>query len=163
MVIATPGRLKDILARNMLKEFSPSVVILDEADEMLDMGFLDDINEIFSYLPSDRQTLLFSATMPPLIKKLAERILINPEFISITKDETTNIDIEQKYYVIDENERDDAIIRLLDSRPRPNVLSSVVLKKRSTVLPTFFRCRLQCQGSSRGHGAAPARTGHQRA
>lgn len=115
VVIATPGRLKDILARNMLKEFSPSVVILDEADEMLDMGFLDDINEIFSYLPSDRQTLLFSATMPPPIKKLAERILINPEFISITKEETTNVDIEQKYYVIDENERDDAIIRLLDS------------------------------------------------
>jgi len=115
VVIATPGRLKDILARDMLKDFAPSTVILDEADEMLDMGFLDDINEIFSYLPSDRQTLLFSATMPPPIKKLAERILVNPEFITITRDETTNVDIEQKYYVIDENERDDAIIRLLDS------------------------------------------------
>ncbi len=115
VVIATPGRLKDILARDMLKDFAPSTVILDEADEMLDMGFLDDINEIFSYLPSDRQTLLFSATMPPPIKKLAERILVNPEFITITRSETTNVDIEQKYYVIDENERDDAIIRLLDA------------------------------------------------
>ncbi len=115
IVIATPGRLKDILARDMLKDFSPSTVILDEADEMLDMGFLDDINEIFAYLPSDRQTLLFSATMPAPIKKLAERILDNPAFITITRSETTNVDIEQKYYVIDENERDDAIIRLLDS------------------------------------------------
>ncbi len=115
VVIATPGRLKDILSRDMLKDFAPSTVILDEADEMLDMGFLDDINEIFSYLPSDRQTLLFSATMPTPIKKLAERILVNPEFITITRSETTNVDIEQKYYVIDENERDDAIIRLLDS------------------------------------------------
>jgi len=115
VVIATPGRLKDILSRDMLKDFSPSTVILDEADEMLDMGFLDDINEIFSYLPSDRQTLLFSATMPQPIKKLAERILVNPAFITITRDETTNVDIAQKYYVIDENERDDAIIRLLDS------------------------------------------------
>ena len=115
VVIATPGRLKDILSRGMIKDFAPSTVILDEADEMLDMGFLDDINEIFSYLPSDRQTLLFSATMPPPIKKLAERILVNPEFITITRSETTNVDIEQKYYVIDENERDDAIIRLLDS------------------------------------------------
>ena len=115
VVIATPGRLKDILARDMLKDFAPQTVILDEADEMLDMGFLDDINEIFSYLPSDRQTLLFSATMPPPIKKLAERILVEPAFITITRDETTNVDIEQKYYVIDENERDDAIIRLLDS------------------------------------------------
>ncbi len=115
IVIATPGRLKDILARDMLKNFSPSTVILDEADEMLDMGFLDDINEIFAYLPSDRQTLLFSATMPAPIKKLAERILVDPAFITITRSETTNVDIEQKYYVIDENERDDAIIRLLDS------------------------------------------------
>jgi len=115
VVIATPGRLKDILARDMLKDFAPQTVILDEADEMLDMGFLDDINEIFSYLPSDRQTLLFSATMPAPIKKLAERILVDPAFITITRSETTNVDIEQKYYVIDENERDDAIIRLLDS------------------------------------------------
>lgn len=115
VVIATPGRLKDILSRNMLKAFAPSTVILDEADEMLDMGFLDDINEIFDYLPTDRQTLLFSATMPKPIKLLAERILVNPAFVSITKEETTNKDIVQQYYVIEENERDDAIIRLLDA------------------------------------------------
>jgi ATP-dependent RNA helicase DeaD len=115
IVVATPGRLLDILKRDMLDNFAPSMVILDEADEMLDMGFLDDINEIFSYLPTNRQTLLFSATMPKPIKLLAERILENPEFISITKGETTNADIAQEYYVIDERERDDAIIRLMDS------------------------------------------------
>jgi len=115
VVVATPGRLLDILKRGMLKDFAPSMVVLDEADEMLDMGFLDDINEIFSYLPSSRQTLLFSATMPRPIKLLAERILDNPEFISITKGETTNTDITQEYYVIDESERDDAIIRLMDA------------------------------------------------
>lgn len=115
IVIATPGRLLDILKKDMLNNFTPSVVVLDEADEMLDMGFLDDINEIFSYLPTNRQTLLFSATMPKPIKILAERILENPEFISITKGETTNSDIEQAYYVIEESERDDAIIRLMDS------------------------------------------------
>jgi ATP-dependent RNA helicase DeaD len=115
VVVATPGRLLDILKKGMLKDFTPSMVVLDEADEMLDMGFLDDINEIFSYLPSNRQTLLFSATMPKPIKLLAERILDNPEFISITKGETTNSDIDQEYYVIEESERDDAIIRLMDS------------------------------------------------
>jgi ATP-dependent RNA helicase DeaD len=115
VVVATPGRLLDILKKNLIKDFAPSVVVLDEADEMLDMGFLDDINEIFSYLPSNRQTLLFSATMPKPIKLLAERILDNPEFISITKGETTNSDINQEYYVIEESERDDAIIRLMDS------------------------------------------------
>jgi len=115
IVVATPGRLLDILKKDMLNNFAPSVVVLDEADEMLDMGFLDDINEIFSYLPTSRQTLLFSATMPKPIKLLAQRILQEPEFISITKGETTNADISQEYYVIEESERDDAIIRLMDS------------------------------------------------
>ena len=115
VVVATPGRLLDILKKNLLKNFAPQIVVLDEADEMLDMGFLDDINEIFSYLPKSRQTLLFSATMPKPIKLLAERILNNPEFVSITKGETTNTDINQEYYVIEESERDDAIIRLMDS------------------------------------------------
>ena len=115
VVVATPGRLLDILKKGMVKDFKPSMVVLDEADEMLDMGFLDDINEIFSYLPTERQTLLFSATMPAPIKTLAERILVEPKFVSITKGETTNADIEQSYYVIEESERDDAIIRLMDS------------------------------------------------
>ncbi len=115
VVVATPGRMLDILKRGMLPDFAPNIVVLDEADEMLDMGFLDDINEIFSFLPKQRQTLLFSATMPAPIKTLASRILKDPEFISITKGETTNTDIEQLYYVIDEHERDDAIIRLMDS------------------------------------------------
>ena len=115
VVVATPGRMLDILKRNMVNGFAPSIVVLDEADEMLDMGFLDDINEIFSYLPKERQTLLFSATMPAPIKTLASRILKDPAFVSITGGETTNTDIEQLYYVIDEHERDDAIIRLMDS------------------------------------------------
>ncbi|WP_345993498.1 DEAD/DEAH box helicase [Sulfurimonas sp. HSL-1716] len=115
VVVATPGRLLDLLKRDMLDNFAPKIVILDEADEMLDMGFLDDINEIFSYLPTDRQTLLFSATMPAPIKVLAERILQNPAFVSITKGETTNKDIKQEYYVIEESERDAAIIRLMEA------------------------------------------------
>jgi len=123
VVVATPGRMLDLLKKNMLHDFSPSVVVLDEADEMLDMGFLDDINEIFSYLPTNRQTLLFSATMPQPIKNLANKILKDPAFVSITKGETTNADIEQEYYVIDEHERDDAIIRLMDSE---NSTKSVV-------------------------------------
>ncbi len=115
VVVATPGRLLDILKKGLIKDFAPMSVVLDEADEMLDMGFLDDINEIFTYLPNTRQTLLFSATMPKPIKDLAKRILVEPEFVSITKGETTNKDIKQLYYVIDENERDDAIIRLLEA------------------------------------------------
>ncbi|WP_457593746.1 DEAD/DEAH box helicase [Hydrogenimonas sp.] len=114
VVVATPGRLLDMLSSGKLEDFNPSVVVLDEADEMLDMGFLDDIKEIFSYLPQQRQTLLFSATMPEPIKDLARHILYEPKFVSVTKKETTNKDIRQLYYVIEEKDRDDAIVRLLD-------------------------------------------------
>jgi len=114
VVVATPGRLLDMLSSGKLEDFNPSIVVLDEADEMLDMGFLDDIKEIFSYLPQQRQTLLFSATIPEPIKNLARHILHEPKFVSVTKKETTNKDIRQLYYVIEEKDRDDAIVRLLD-------------------------------------------------
>lgn len=116
VVVATPGRMLDLLKNDRLKNFTPQIVILDEADEMLDMGFLEDIENILKFLPEERQTLLFSATMPEPIKRLAKRRLNNPKFVSITpKDSTTNEDIEQLYYVIEERERDSALIRLLDS------------------------------------------------
>ncbi|MDR0761584.1 MAG: DEAD/DEAH box helicase [Campylobacteraceae bacterium] len=116
VVVATPGRLLDLLKGNKMYGFEPKIVILDEADEMLDMGFLEDIEAIFAHLPKERQTLLLSATMPEPIKALAKRILNNPAFVSVTpQNATTNADIEQQYYVIEEYERDDAIIRLLDA------------------------------------------------
>jgi len=116
VIVATPGRMLDLLKNGRLPGFSPKMVVLDEADEMLDMGFLEDIEEIFTYLPKERQTLLFSATMPDPIKRLASKILNDPKFVSVTpKDHTTNEDIEQLYYVINEYERDDAMIRLLDA------------------------------------------------
>ena len=113
VVVATPGRFLDLLRGGKI-DIAPKYVVLDEADEMLDMGFLDDIKEIFRFMPSDRQTLLFSATMPQAIKDLANRILVNPEFITITQKEVTNSKITQSYYVVEEFERDDALIRLLD-------------------------------------------------
>lgn len=115
IVVATPGRLLDLLESNRLGQFNPSIVILDEADEMLNMGFLEDVQKIFTFLPEKRQTLLFSATMPGPIQTLAKRILNNPVFVSVTPKETTNQDIHQVYYLIHEEERDEALIRLLDS------------------------------------------------
>ncbi len=112
-IIATPGRLLDLLKSGKI-DIAPKYVVLDEADEMLDMGFLDDIKEIFKFVPNDRQTLLFSATMPQPIKELAKTILKEPEFITITKKQVTNENIKEYFYVIDENERKDALIRLLD-------------------------------------------------
>ncbi len=113
VVVATPGRLIDLLDSKKIT-LNPSFIVLDEADEMLDMGFLDDIKKIFSFLKDKQQRLLFSATMSKEIKTLAQKILDNPKSISITKSEVTNSNIKQEYYVVEEREKDDALIRLYD-------------------------------------------------
>ncbi len=113
VVIATPGRLQDLLMSKKIK-IDPKFVVLDEADEMLDMGFLDEIKNIFTFLPKERQTLMFSATMPKAIRKLAQEILNDPKTVAITKAESTNTDIRQLYYVVNDRERDDALVRLID-------------------------------------------------
>jgi len=116
IVVATPGRLKDLYKKGKIDVFNPEIVILDEADEMLDMGFLDEIKEIFEYIPQNRQTLLFSATMPEPIKELASNILYQPKFLSVVGDEeTTNNVIDQRYYMINENQRDEALVKLLET------------------------------------------------
>jgi len=117
VVVATPGRLKDLYKKGKIDAFNPEIIVLDEADEMLDMGFLEEIKEIFEYIPQNRQTLLFSATMPEPIKELSNEILSNPQFISVVGDDdgTANNGIEQSYYVIEEAQRDEAIVRLLET------------------------------------------------
>ncbi len=117
IVVATPGRLKDLYKKGKIDNFNPEIIVLDEADEMLDMGFLEEIKEIFEYIPQNRQTLLFSATIPEPIKVLADSILSNPQFISVvSQDESaTNNGIEQIYYVINEFQRDEAIVKLLET------------------------------------------------
>jgi len=117
VVVATPGRLKDLYKKGKIDSFNPEIVVLDEADEMLDMGFLEEIKEIFEYIPQNRQTLLFSATIPEPIKELANDILSNPKFISVLglNEGTVNNVIEQSYYVINESQRDEAIVKLLET------------------------------------------------
>ncbi|MDR3347372.1 MAG: DEAD/DEAH box helicase, partial [Helicobacteraceae bacterium] len=138
VVVATPGRLLDLLQSGRLAHFEPSIVVLDEADEMLDMGFLDDIREIFKFLPADRQTLMFSATMPAPIRELAGRILKDPISIKVTAEETTNKDIAQHYYVIEEHERDDAILRLIDSEEPSKSIIFARTKKEVDRLSTML-------------------------
>jgi ATP-dependent RNA helicase DeaD len=90
---------------------------------MLDMGFMEDIQKIFTHLPKERQTLLFSATMPPAIRKLANDILKSPVTINLVQHDATNTDVEQSFYVIDEQERLDAVIRIIDAEePKKSIL-----------------------------------------
>ena len=137
IIVATPGRFLDLLRGNKI-DIKPDYVILDEADEMLDMGFLDDIKEIFTFLPKERQTLLFSATMPVAIKNLAKTILNNPEFITLTKSDVTNSKITQTFYVVDERERDDALIRLYDYKNPTKSIIFCRTKKEVDRLSTFM-------------------------
>jgi len=140
IVVATPGRLKDLFKKGKIDVFNPEIVVLDEADEMLDMGFLEEIKEIFEYIPQNRQTLLFSATMPEPIKELADDILYNPEFISVVGEDealTLNI-IDQRYYVINENERDDAIVRLLETEDTDKCLIFCRMKREVDRLSEYL-------------------------
>ena len=137
IIVATPGRFLDLLRGGKI-DIKPDYVILDEADEMLDMGFLDDIKEIFTFLPKERQTLLFSATMPIAIKNLAKTILEEPEFITLTKKDVTNSKITQTFYVVDERERDDALIRLYDYKNPTKSIIFCRTKKEVDRLSTFM-------------------------
>lgn len=103
IVIATPGRLIALLAGGTIKLEHLKHLILDEADRMLDMGFYEDIVRIINYLPKDRQTLLFSATMPPNIRKLANKILNNPTEINISIAKPAEGILQQAYLVYDVN------------------------------------------------------------
>lgn len=114
VVVATPGRLLDLLSKNKIN-INPKFVILDEADEMLNMGFLEDIRRILDHFNTREQTLMFSATMPEEIKELAHTILKDPEFVRVEKQAVTNNNIKQYYYVVEEHERDAAIVRLIEN------------------------------------------------
>ena len=138
VMVATPGRLLDHLRNDRIKRFNPKIVVLDESDEMLDMGFLDSIEEIFRFIPRDRQTLLFSATMPTPIKNLANKILNNPKSVKIAATSVANTDIEQKYYIINESERDSAITRLIDVITPQKSIIFTRMKKEADKLSSFL-------------------------
>jgi ATP-dependent RNA helicase DeaD len=114
VVVATPGRLMDHMREGRLKRFTPHIIVLDEADEMLDRGFIDDIREILSTMPTDRQTLLFSATMPPEVKALTREFMKEPTHIQLNAGQQTNLDIEQRLIVVRGHEKEAALVRILE-------------------------------------------------
>ncbi|QAY66408.1 DEAD/DEAH box helicase [Paenibacillus protaetiae] len=114
IIIGTPGRLLDHINRKTIRLDDVHTVVLDEADEMLDMGFMDDIQSILSMVPEERQTMLFSATMPPNIQKLAQQFLKNPEHVSVIPKQVSAPTIAQSYVEVHERQKFDALSRLLD-------------------------------------------------
>ncbi len=114
IIIGTPGRLLDHINRKTIKLDNVSTVILDEADEMLDMGFMEDIQSILSLVPAERHTMLFSATMPENIKKLAKQFLRDPEHVSVIPKQVSAPLISQYYIELHEKQKFDALCRLID-------------------------------------------------
>lgn len=114
ILVGTPGRLRDHLNRHTVKLDHIKTLVLDEADEMLNMGFLDDIEAIVNQTPSERQTLLFSATMPPEIKKIGVKFMTNPTMVRIKAKELTTDLVDQYYVKARDYEKFDIMTRLID-------------------------------------------------
>jgi len=130
IIVATPGRLMDHMRRGTIQLRRLQVVVLDEADEMLNMGFREDIEQILSYVPEQRQTMLFSATVPKPIQFLARRFMQNPEYISIKPKEVTVPQIEQYYYQVSEKQKFDALCKILDLQAPEAALVFARTKRR---------------------------------
>ncbi len=131
VLIATPGRLMDLFGRGKIMLNGCSLLVIDEADRMLDMGFIPDIEEICSKLPKDRQTLLFSATMPPVIKKLADKFLSNPKQIEVARPAQTNVLIDQRVLKVTGPKKRDALGTLLRGEA---VKTAIVFCNRKTTV-----------------------------
>ena len=131
VLIATPGRLMDLFGRGKIMLNDCNLLVIDEADRMLDMGFIPDIEEICSKLPKSRQTLLFSATMPPPIQKLAAKFLNEPKRVEVARPATANVNIEQRLVQVSSAKKKDALRDILRHEEFKNAI--VFANRKTTV------------------------------
>lgn len=128
VLIATPGRLLDLYKQGFIKLNEMHHLVLDEADQMLDMGFIHDVKKIIKISPSNRQTLLFSATMPEPIRELATTFLTNPKFVSVTPVSSTAENVNQTIYFVDKEQKRNLLYHLINEKAMETVLVFVRTK-----------------------------------
>ncbi len=122
VVVGTPGRLLDLIERGVLDLGRVQTIVLDEADEMLSMGFVEDIESILKETPAERQTALFSATLPAPIRRLADKYMREPQSVTIQREQVTVAAIEQRYYLVNEWDKLAALTRLFEVEPITSAL-----------------------------------------
>lgn len=122
ILIATPGRLLDFISQGIIKLHHLEIFVLDEADRMLDMGFVHDVKRILKLIPAKRQNLFFSATMPKEIAKLASEILVNPVRVEVAPVSSTADTIQQSIYFVEKDDKTDLLIHLLEDPKLDQVL-----------------------------------------
>lgn len=141
IVVGTPGRLLDLIKRRRLDLSNVNTVVLDEADEMLSMGFIEDIEAILSETPVRRQTALFSATMPKPIRRLANEYMNDPQSITIAKKQETVEAIEQRHYLVNGYDKAAALTRLFEVEPLTSTLIFVRTRQDTEKLATELKKR----------------------
>ncbi|HUP91147.1 MAG TPA: DEAD/DEAH box helicase [Solimonas sp.] len=141
VVVGTPGRVIDHIERGTLRLDSLTTVVLDEADEMLRMGFIDDVEKILQKTPDARQVALFSATMPPQIRRIAQTYLKNPAEITIRGKTTTAVNTRQRYWLVSGVHKLDALTRILEAEPFDGMIVFAGTKQATVELAEKLEAR----------------------
>jgi ATP-dependent RNA helicase DeaD len=141
IVVGTPGRVMDHLAKGTLDLSELDYLVLDEADEMLKMGFAEDVEQILSQTPEEKQVALFSATMPAQIRRIAQQYLRDPQEISVKSKTATNANITQRYLVVSYSQKVDALTRILEVENFDGMIVFVRTKNETETLAEKLRAR----------------------
>ncbi|TNE38637.1 MAG: DEAD/DEAH box helicase [Alphaproteobacteria bacterium] len=152
ILVATPGRLMDHMKRGTVKLDNVESFMLDEADRMLDMGFIDDVNFIAEQLPEDHQTVMFSATMSAPIKKLSEKLLRNPQFVEAKRDTAVAATIEHSVLMVKSTDKKKLLMHLLDDEAKERVLVFVRTKATADKLAAEIENELEGRKAAPIHG-----------
>ncbi len=160
ILIATPGRLLDLMGQGFLTLRDVEIFVLDEADRMLDMGFIHDVKKLLAVLPKSRQSLFFSATMPPDIVKLANTILHNPSKVSVTPDSSVVEIIQQSVYFVDKGNKSALLLEILKDQ---KIKSALVFTRTKHGANTVVKILLKHDITAEAIHGNKAQTARQRA